>query len=252
MDDAVEVWQAPLTCDEDGLQRLWGLLSPDEADRAARFRFAARRDAFVVAHGVLRIVLASHTGQHPAELSFTYGRYGKPALPGGPQFNQSHSGDLTLVAVAVAGRRRVGVDVEQVRGDVSCEALARRFFSARENAQLAQLPAADRRAGFFACWARKEAFVKAKGLGLSLPLHAFDVEIDPHVLDRSDAPDRQVGSGLLLSTRPDEEAGHWRLQALDAGPGYVAALAVEGDGWRIARLALTPDEIARAASAHPP
>jgi len=245
MHDAVEVWQAPLTCDTDGLQRLRGLLSPDEADRAARFRFAAHRDAFVVARGVLRTVLARHTGQHPAELCFTYGRYGKPALPGGPQFNQSHSGGLTLVAVA--GQRRVGVDVEQISSDVSCEALARRFFSVRENVQLAQLPAADRRAGFFACWARKEAFVKASGLGLSAPLHAFDVEIDPYVVDRSDAADREVGPSLLLATRPDEEAGLWRLHALNAGPGYVAALAVEGEGWRLARFALTPDEAARAA-----
>lgn len=245
MDDSVEVWQAPLTCDEDGVQRLWGLLSPDEADRAARFRFAALRDAFVVARGVLRTVLARHTGQHPAELAFTYGRYGKPALPGGPEFNQSHSGDLTLVAVA--GRRRVGVDVEQVRGDVSCEALARRFFSARENAQLAQLPAADRRAGFFACWARKEAFVKAKGLGLSLPLHAFDVEVAPYGLECWDAAGLPLGPQLLLATRPDEkDAGAWRLRALDAGPGYAAALAVEGDGWRLAPLAFTPEDMMRA------
>jgi 4'-phosphopantetheinyl transferase len=114
------------------------------------------------------------------------------------------------------------VDVEQIRQNFDHEAIASRFFSRQEQQQLAALPAAERYRGFFRCWTRKEAYIKAEGSGLSLPLHQFDVSLG--------AGD----SSLLLATRPDSaEAARWTLREVQAGDGYVAALCVQGDGWRL-------------------
>lgn len=218
--DVVHLWQAHVDREAGEVARLRALLSPGEVQRADRFRFARDRDAFVVTRAVRRQVLAHHTGQDPRELTFLVAERGKPFIPDGPEFNQSDSGTVTLIAVGHT--RRVGVDVEQLRDDVDCERLAARFFSPAEQAALRRLPAELRRRGFFACWSRKEAFIKAQGTGLSAPLHAFDVSVHPD------------GPAELLATRPDpDEAARWRLRAVDAPPGYAAALAVETSTWQL-------------------
>jgi 4'-phosphopantetheinyl transferase len=120
--------------------------------------------------------------------------------------------------VAVALDREIGVDIERVRPDQMEESVARRYFSPREVAALQALDADARQEAFFACWTRKEAYLKARGDGLSFPLDQFDVSLAP------EAP------AALLSVRGDpEEASRWSLQDLRPGPGYVAALAVAGN-----------------------
>jgi len=122
----------------------------------------------------------------------------------------------------VAAGREVGVDVESVRGDVACAEIAASFFSRREVAALLALPDEARTLAFFTCWTRKEAYIKPRGAGLSLPLDAFDVSLAPGEL------------AALLRTRDDErEAARWSLRELRPGPGYVAAVAAEGGGWRL-------------------
>jgi 4'-phosphopantetheinyl transferase len=114
------------------------------------------------------------------------------------------------------------VDVERVRQDSDHEAIARRFFSEDEQRQLAALAPPERPAGFFRCWTRKEAYIKAQGAGLSLPLRQFDVSLKPGE------------ANALLATRPDPtEAEHWSLQEVPAGEGYVGALCVRGNGWSL-------------------
>ncbi|MBN2307593.1 MAG: 4'-phosphopantetheinyl transferase superfamily protein, partial [Candidatus Hydrogenedentes bacterium] len=161
----------------------------------------------------------------PERVRLTYNAQGRPELadetaPDGLRFNVSHSGALALVA-ATRGRA-IGVDIEQVHERAAAMGIARRFFSREEVAALRALPAEARRVGFLNCWTRKEAYIKAKGQGLSLPLDKFSVTLAP-----GDPP-------ALLRTQDDPaEAGRWALHAIDAGPGYVAAVAVEGHGLRI-------------------
>jgi 4'-phosphopantetheinyl transferase len=215
----VHVWQLSLNNASSEASSLHQLLSPDEAERAARFRFEKHRDNFVVGRARLRMLLASYLGIAAPELRFTYAAQGKPLLSTVKDklplaFNVSHSGEMVVCAFTLS--RRIGVDVELVRRDFNVEEIAERFFSAAERLVIRNLPAEQRYEGFFRCWTRKEAYIKAIGEGLSHPLHLFDVSLE------ADA------DNALLATRPaPSEAGRWKLRSLPIASGYVAALAVE-------------------------
>ncbi len=223
---AVHVWALALDEAASAPERWWASLSLAERERAERFRFERDRRRFVAAHGQLRALLGRYCGRPAAAITFTYNAYGKPALPDAPlSFNLSHSGEVALIAVAAAGR--LGVDIEAAQADLAGLAIAEQFFSSAEVAALRGLPEAERVSAFFNCWTRKEAFVKARGEGLSFPLKAFDVSLAPG------AP------AALLHTRPDPaEAARWTLTALTPAEGYVAALAADFrprplDCWRL-------------------
>src|SRR5258708_36968477 len=116
----------------------------------------------------------------------------------------------------------MGIGGRRLRGDLVVECIARRFFSAHEQSRLAALPADERVEGFFRCWTRKEADIKATGDGLSLPLSQFDVSL---VAEETNA---------LRATRPDAaEAGRWLLREVPGGDGYIAALCVRGQEWKL-------------------
>ena len=222
-EDEVQLWRVDLGevgADESRWQRV---LSSDETARASRFHFARDRQRFVAARALLRIILAGYLETDAASLSFSYSKKEKPSLGSAHagsdiRFNVTHSGGVALLAFARS--REIGVDVEQVRRDFDPGAIARRYFSTHEQNQLAGLPAEQKVEAFFRCWTRKEAYIKATGDGLSLPLSQFDVSLAP-------------GDGsALLATRPDgSEAGSWLLQEVSAGPGYVAALCGRGRDW---------------------
>jgi 4'-phosphopantetheinyl transferase len=214
------VWATALERPPGALERLGRLLIDDETARAERFVFARDRRRFVVARGVLRELLGAYLGCPPGEVRFVYGPAGKPALApplaaAGLEFNVSHSGELALYAVGL--HRPLGVDVEQVRELDELEALAERNFSSAERRALLALPPAERPAGFFACWTRKEAFIKALGEGLSHPLSAFTVSLVPG------EPARFVEIGGEAGA-----AERWTLTTIDVGAGYHAAVAAEG------------------------
>lgn len=201
---------------EDSRKSLEATLSQDESERAARFHFPADRDRFIIAHGCLRDVLSRYLHCQPLELSFSIGEYGKPALnsDAGIDFNLAHSGDYILIAIA--HRRRVGVDVERIRKGISSSAIAQQYFSKVEVAELQELPIEEREIAFFTCWTRKEAYIKAQGMGLTLPLESFDVSLAPNE------------PAILRATRPySDEASRWTLYSLQIDPLYEAAIAVE-------------------------
>ena len=213
----VAVHRVALNTNGADVASLEAVLSSDEQERAKRFRFGRDRDRFIVARSGLRSILSAYGAGSPAEIRLGYGPKGKPSLAFdcGLAFNVSHSEEVAIVALARGVE--VGVDVERIRAMPSGRAIARRFFSVAERAMLARVPAADFEAAFWRCWTRKEAYVKARGEGLSLPLDSFDVSLETH------------GWSLLVATRPDAtEAGRWRLRDVNVGPGYVAALAVGG------------------------
>jgi 4'-phosphopantetheinyl transferase len=215
----VEVWMTPLDPPPVRLARLERWLDADERARAARFVFPRDGRRFRVARGTLREILGAYLGTAPDAVRFGYAAAGKPALAApftdaGVAFNVSHSGEVALVAIGA--RRRIGVDVEQIRPLEDLVALAERNFSVAERRTLLALPSAAREPAFFACWTRKEAFIKALGDGLSYPLDAFTVSFT------AGEPARFVDIRGEPAT-----AAQWTLAALDAGPGYAAAVAVD-------------------------
>ena len=203
------------------LQDFFSTLSAAEQQRAQRFHFQRDRTRFIVAHGILRRLLSRYVGCAPADLAFQDNAYGKPALHdayGGTRvcFNMSHSYDLAVYAITRG--RAVGIDVERLRDGVASQEIAARFFSQQEIATLRALPTAIQQHAFFLCWTRKEAYIKARGQGLSLPLSQFDVSLTPG-----------EPAALLRTREGPEETARWSLFTLEPFIGAVAALAVEKD-----------------------
>lgn len=214
--DQVDVWRIELDLPPDTVKLLESTLSADESQRAENFHFPKDRDRYILAHSALREILSHYLACGPGQLIFSKNKYGKPALDSSKlKFNLSHSGNFALIAVT--WEQNVGIDVEHIRSDLEFESLARHFFSPNEVAELMALPLEKRKFGFFNCWTRKEAYIKAQGLGLSMPLEGFDVSL---------APDEPA---LLRRTRIGTQGvSGWSLFALDVDPEYIAALAVEG------------------------
>ncbi|HTW58268.1 MAG TPA: 4'-phosphopantetheinyl transferase superfamily protein [Terriglobales bacterium] len=231
-ENEVHLWRLDLSAAAASEERWQQILSADERARAARFRFSRDRQFFAATRAVLRTILGSYVASDPKSLAFNYAEKGKPSLVENDlaqgharsrqrlEFNVSHSGTTALLAFARG--RALGVDVEQIRDDRDAEAVAQRFFSQREQIELASFPASDTLRGFFRCWTRKEAFIKARGEGLSIPLSDFDVSI------------KAGDENALLATRPDPaEVARWSLREVPGGDGYEAALCVEGRGWNL-------------------
>jgi 4'-phosphopantetheinyl transferase len=224
--DEVHVWRATLNQTPSQIQSFRHNLAADEQARAERFHFERDRGHFIVARGVLRAILGGYLKRAPECLSFCYSSHGKPALAGESdgdaiRFNVSHSHGIALYAVTRG--REVGIDLERIRSNLAVAEIAERFFSRREAAMLRTLSTEEQREAFFRCWTRKEAYLKARGEGLSLSLDQIDVSLAPGEPD------------VVPGTQPDSsEASRWSLQELTPAPGYVAALAVEGHGWCLA------------------
>jgi len=212
----LHLWRVCLSDLEANVSELRLLLSKEEQARSDRYIRSADSVKFIVSRAVLRLILAQYLGLKPSEIFISTGEFGKPYISKSLNindlaFNLSHSGDLCLVAVSYG--KEIGVDVEKLRDDVEVEDLATKYFSTEEIAELQALPNGLRRLGFFLCWTRKEAYVKAKALGLQIPLDRFSVSLTPG--------------------RPAEirgaEAGGWTILSFELGPGYVAAVVAEGE-----------------------
>lgn len=218
----VHVWQWPLAATADQLAQARTMLSPDEIERADRFHFAEHRRRFAIGRATLRRLLGNYLTQPPRTIALKVNAHGKPALAAASidlRFNLSHSRDMAVAAFTLG--RTVGIDVEYIDPQIDIESLSRHAFSNHEQQALMTLPPADRRAGFFACWTRKEAYVKARGQGLTIPLSDFDVSVNPH------------GPAELLACRSSpSEVQRWRMQSLAVDGPYAATLVVEGDGWQ--------------------
>ncbi len=220
--DEVHVWLA--TLDDYDADSLKVLLADNELARAARFHFDKDKHHFIVARGWLRKLLAVYLGVSAGELRFFYAEKGKPALEESQRrllnFNLAHSHGMAIYAFA--HNREVGVDLEFIREDLADEKIAERFFSQSEIEVLRKLPAELRKQAFFDCWTRKEAYIKARGDGLSMPLHEFDVSL---------APDE--AAALLRNHKEPGEVTRWSMQSVAVPAGYVAALAASGHDWKL-------------------
>jgi 4'-phosphopantetheinyl transferase len=201
MINGVQLWRASLDVPPAVLSSYAALLNAAEAERAARFVSELHRNRFIVSRGVLRTLLGDYTGTDSASIGMEFSEHGKPSLPGDTalHFNVSHSAGLLALAFAPMP---VGVDPDALE-------IAERFFSPAEIELLKACPEQNRTEAFFTCWTRKEAYIKARGEGLSIPLSSFSVSLDP------DQP-------ILL------EAPGWSLSHIPRVPGFAAALALEG------------------------
>lgn len=221
-DDEVHVWHAQLQAWEKAASSLFELLNTEERERASRFKFPAPRNQFVISRSLLRQALGRYLRIDARDVRFESTANGKPELAGNAdlQFNLSHTEGVT--ALAITRKRRVGIDVERIRQNTEALDLATRFFSTQEVQWLRSQPASDHIASFFDCWTAKEAYIKAHGQGLSMPLSGFSV------LPRSQS------SILELQVDDDpRESERWSIWRLDLGAGLRAALAVEGESAKI-------------------
>lgn len=173
----------------------------------------------MAARTILRRLISRYENTPAGQIEFIYNSYGKPAIKNGAlRFNASHSADLALFALTRGND--IGVDLEQIRPDFAARQIASQFFAPDEIAALRATPKEAQTAAFFRCWTRKEAFIKAHGSGLSLPLHQFVVSLD--------------NPALLIRTDFDPAAAEkWTLHDLAVAEDYTAALAVEDKPQRI-------------------
>ena len=214
--DEVRVWVVPLDSPPVEPADLLASLTPNERDRADRYRSGPVRHQFVTGRALLRRILGACLGVRPHVVPITYTAAGKPVLPGEElHFNLTHTTGLALIAV---GRRRVGIDVEGLRDVPGMDGLVERFFSTAERDMFRQLPADRRAAAFFRGWTCKEAVIKAAGATVQC-LDMFDVELDP------------ARPPAVLAVRDAAlQAAGWAVAHWEPNPGYAAAVAVEGDG----------------------
>jgi 4'-phosphopantetheinyl transferase len=220
----IHIWRASLDLSAPALARLDATLGHDEKSRAGRFVHARDRDHFIAARGILRDLLGAYLKQPADRVQFRYGKHGKPRLAAeysetAITFNLSHSHGLAVYAIS--NGLELGIDVELIRPEFAGEDIAARYFSEEEMAELRALPIELRADGFFRCWTRKEAYVKARGEGLSIPLDSFSVSLTP-------------GQPDVLSSVDSES---WTLRSFAPEPRYVGAVVGHGQNLRFSHLA---------------
>ncbi len=221
----VHIWRASLVAAASQMPILKKVLNDEERHRAEQFFRLKDHDNYIITRGILRHILSRYLNINASQLQFDYNAFGKPFLAktnngDDVRFNLSHSGELALYAIT--RNRDVGIDVEDTRIELDFEQIAAQFFSVQEFAELRALPEAERMQGFYNCWTRKEAYVKAKGRGFSLDLKKFDVTLTPN------------SPAALLQTKDEPaDASRWSLVNLPVNQDYVAALAVEGHDFKL-------------------
>jgi 4'-phosphopantetheinyl transferase len=251
--DELHVWRACLERSPEVTAALHAVLSADERDRAGRFYLPQHGARYVVGRGLLRVLLATYLGIRPEHVEFAYGEHGKPLLrdppstgPTGPDrsarrgpgrlwFNLAHSGAEAVYAFSASAE--VGVDVELLDMERTHGRVAERFFAPGEVHSLRSLPSELQPKAFLHGWTRKEAFIKARGDGLSLPLNSFEVTLAP-----------RAAPAVLRTAWSATEPAEWSVIDLsEPERGVIAAAAGRYRGWRVVRR--SADELADQAAA---
>jgi 4'-phosphopantetheinyl transferase len=219
--DEIHVWAVALAVAPEQLAEQFELLDDEERQRANRYAHVPSRHQFIVSRAMLRTLLGRYLALPPQEVRFVSGPQGKPVLDSRKvHFNVSHTQGLALIAFARLGE--IGIDVEQSRHCPTYLDMAERFFSPGEAAALRSLPAEHSAEAFFHVWTRKEAFLKALGLGLAHGLERFEVAVPPEQPARVLHVDGDLAAGA-----------RWSLTELAPAQGYVGALAVEARAPRV-------------------
>nr|VFJ67924.1 MAG: 4'-phosphopantetheinyl transferase [Candidatus Kentron sp. FW] len=256
-ENEVHIWRLPLIAPETRIRALRETLDEQELRRADRFRFSQHRRHFIVARGGLRVLLGRYLQRPPEQIDFEYNQYGKPFLKdtdighceqkmpdhagtgdsgtGAIEFNLSHSGEIALYAFSL--NRRVGIDIEWAGRKINdSEQIITRFFSPREVEVLSGLPAHLDKTVFLACWTRKEAYIKALGKGLSLPLDQFEIIptsrkalLTNHRMEFN--RELPILNDISVSTTDDSRAACWTIRTFTPDADYMATIVAEGRKW---------------------
>ena len=219
----VHVWKADIEKLAASLHTFAAILSYEERRRAERYRFERDRVRYIIAKGVLRIIIGNYyLTIDPTQIEFCYGTHGKPFLEkrfgdGKFHFNQSDSNGIVLYAFAID--RQIGIDLEYIRDIVDAQSIVANNFSEYEKKSFNALPTKDKKEAFFKCWTRKEAYIKAIGKGLYYPLDQFDVSVSPNEPPK-----------IIRIDGSSAEASKWTLADVTTHSDYSAALAFEGVG----------------------
>lgn len=224
----VHVWRTSLNVSDSEIIHLKNFLSSQELERVHRLKNPMHGRNALAGYGILREILGRYLAMDPKKIRFDFGSHGKPYIAMDMnhlriQFNMTHTRQLVLYALTL--ENEIGIDAEYVDDKVRAEDLAMRFFSSLEYQQLMKLSQQSRLAGFYRCWTRKEAFIKAHGKGLSYPLNKFSVSLDPHCVDC-----------LIDLDDPELSIRDWKLTSLIENEEYMAALAVENGFSQINRF----------------
>jgi len=215
--DEIHLWLCNLKIPKQSISNLRQLLSKDELGKAEKFHFLKDRNSFIVSHASLRIILSKYVKVKPAGIKFILNKYGKPLLykpnETSISFNLSHSGDFCLIAIN--RNDIIGVDIEKINEDFSSLEIAKNYFSKKEYTELFKLPSTKQSKAFFHCWTRKEAFIKAKGKGLSIALDSFDVTII-----EKEAKITRIYNDINITK--------WQLYNVEVNDNYCAAIASLG------------------------
>jgi 4'-phosphopantetheinyl transferase len=220
-DAEAHLWVVALDPASERLPDFGLILSPDEQERASRFRSDVDARRYMAARASLRTLLGAYVGIEPGQLRFTYDKFGKPGLGGdvpasSMRFSVSHSGDLGLFGFV--REHRIGVDLERVRAGIDVESLAKNHFSPNEFQTLRCLSSDRQLEAFFCCWTRKEAYLKGRGEGMSYGLDRFEVNVTPG-----------EPAAILRAVDDPDVSRRWTLEHLTPAPGYLGAAAVETD-----------------------
>lgn len=219
----LHLWWANLDQPPETMTLLGQWLTADEKERASRFYFEQDRQRYIVGRGRLRQLLGKYLNMEPGRIVLSYGLHGKPYLPHTSlRFNLAHSDHLALLAFTWG--RELGVDLEHIRPLPDAHELVSRFFSPNEIQSWQAVAPAGQQAAFFAIWTAKEAYIKAIGKGLAIPLDSFEVALE------QDSP--------LPKAHNLDEQKRWSLTPLAAPPNYAAALVVEQGDNRIVNYQL--------------
>lgn len=223
LDSNIHIWHFEFSAFKDDLDLYEKVLSNDEIKRADKFYFKIDRKRYIVTRSILRIIISKINRVPPQEIIFKFNEYGKPQLSApvsGIYFNSSHSGNKGMTAITDIAE--VGIDVEQHRKNMATEKIAKRFFSSKEVEEFTALQNNSKQTGFFNGWTRKEAFIKALGLGLAMPLKNFDVSLTP-----------QKKVQIYGIRRINEIPENWTLLDIPIQSTYSAALAIKSQMYTV-------------------
>jgi len=211
--NTVHIWSINFVVNEDEFNTYHDLLSADEKLRASKFKFYKDKRCYVVTKAALRLLSGAYLSTDAKDILFEYEAYGKPKFKHQTNlnFNVSHSGDLALIGFVY--NHTIGIDIEKIKNDFDTFEIASNLFSKQEIDALRKIPEEEQYRAFYRCWTRKEAFIKAKGSGLSFPLDEFAVTLD-----------NDLDADLIWTKWDINEKRQWQLTSFIPFKDYIAAL----------------------------
>lgn len=213
-DSKIDVWSVNINNYTNKLFDYWELLSSSEKEKADRFRFEKDKNCYVIARGLLRILLSRYLNIKSQKINFRYAEKGKPYLehPSNIKFNLSHS--KNYIVLAFTKNIELGIDVEYAKNNLEILQVAESFFSKQEIKALKSVQSIYRLSAFYNCWTRKEAFIKATGDGLSFPLNQFTVSLES-----------SESAELIETLWDNKEKDLWSLETFTPQKDYIGAVA---------------------------